>query len=419
MKKSIKNKKHEASSYTSEDTESLTRRLSVSVVRRAPMDAMNVLLDEPDEIVIAVLGQIEPILAHKILRHFPGERSKVITPHLPGNIGEQWEINLSYPEDSIGRLMEQATGILDIDLTVKDAIDHVRFKDRENIVFTYGYVVDKNKKLQGVIVMRDLLLARPDDRLSDIMIENPFWFTPQTPEKKAMLDVVHRHYPVYPVCDDEGVLLGLVQGYVLFEEHAIEVSAQPGQMVGVDDEEHLSTPVPTCFSYRHPWLQLNLLTAFLAAFVVSNFEDTIARIVVIAAFLPVLAGQSGNTGCQALAVTLRGMTLGEFKAGFEKRLIIKELKLGALNGALVGITAAIGMLAFAIVTEATEAFMLAFVVFLAMFGSCIASGIAGVTIPLVLKRLGADPVTASTIFLTTATDVLSMGLLLGLASVLV
>jgi len=288
-------KKHDMDSFHSdEEIRSWIKKLSASVVRRAPMDATNVLLDEPDEIIIAVLSGIESSLAQKILRNFPADRSEVITPHLSGTIGEQWELNLSYPEDTIGRLMEPATGILEDHVTVADAIDHIREKDKENIVFTYGYVVDDDNKLQGVIVMRDLLLAKPGTLLQDIMIENPFCFTPETTEKQAMLDVVHRHYPVYPVCDDSGVLLGLVQGYVLFEERAIEVSAQPGQMVGVDDEEHLSTPVPTCFSYRHPWLQLNLLTAFVAAFVVGMFEDTIARVVVIAAFLPVLAGQSGN-----------------------------------------------------------------------------------------------------------------------------
>ena len=414
-----KNINKQESAIDSADVSDQVRKLTASVIRRAPMDATNFLLVEPDEVIIAVLSNLEPRLAQKILRNFPSDRTEEITPHLPDNLGDQWELNLSYPEDTIGRLMEPAYGILEEKVTVAEAIDHVREKDKENIIFTYGYVVDKDKKLLGVIVMRDLLLAEPGDLLSDIMIENPFWFTPDTSERQAMLDVVHRHYPLYPVCSDDGVLLGIVQGYVLFEEHALEVSAQPGLMVGVDDEEHLSTPVSTCFSYRHPWLQLNLLTAFIAAFVVGMFEDTISRVVVIAAFLPVLAGQSGNTGCQALAVTLRGMTLGEFKLGFENKLILKELKLGALNGALVGITAALGMLAYAVLTDAPSAYTLAIVVFLAMFGSCIASGVAGVMIPLVLKRFGADPVTASTIFLTTATDVLSMGLLLGLASILV
>jgi magnesium transporter len=394
-------------------------QLAASVVRRAPMDATNVLLSQSDAIVSAVLHEIEPRLAHKILRHFPTERSEIIKDSLPEDMGEQLERNLSYPEDTVGRLMADTAGILNEDITVQQAITVIREMVKDNVVFTYAYVVTEDQRLLGVVVMRDLLLAAPDEPITSIMINDPFWFSPETSVQDAMLEVVHRHYPVYPVCDENGRFIGRVQGYELFEEHTIDVSAQPGLMVGVDDEEHFGTPVQQCFRNRHPWLQLNLLTAFIAAFVVGMFEDTIASIVVLAAFLPVLAGQSGNTGCQALAVTLRGMTLGEFKQGSESNLIIKELKLGAINGALVGIIAALGMLAFTAATNTPSGYMLAGVVFLAMFGSCIASGIAGVLIPITLKRLGADPATASTIFLTTATDVLSMGLLLGLATMLV
>jgi magnesium transporter len=170
---------------------------------------------------------------------------------------------------------------------------------------------------------------------------------------------------------------------------------------------------------RHPWLQLNLLTAFLAAAVVGIFQDTIDRLVILALFLPVLAGQSGNTGCQALAVTLRGMTIGELKPGSARTLISKEAYLGLLNGAGVGLIAAIGMYVTAHSQNSAHPFLLAFVVFLAMVGSCVASGLAGAMVPLTLKRLGFDPATASSIFLTTATDVVSMGMLLGLATLLV
>ena len=107
----------------------------------------------------------------------------------------------------------------------------------------------------------------------------------------------------------------------MFQEQAIEISAQAGAMVGVEKEERLSTPWPPSLKFRHPWLQLNLLTAFVAAGVVGVFQKTIDELVVLAVFLPVLAGQSGNTGCQALAVALRGMTLGELKPGKERALV--------------------------------------------------------------------------------------------------
>ena len=162
-----------------------------------------------------------------------------------------------------------------------------------------------------------------------------------------------------------------------------------------------------------------MLTAFLAAAVVGAFQGTIDKLVILALFLPVLAGQSGNTGCQALAVTLRGLTLGELKRGKEKVLVLKEAWLGLLNGSFVGLTAGLGMYITAKLQANPAALMLGFVVFLAMVASCVASGISGAMIPLTLKRLGFDPATASSIFLTTATDVTSMGLFLWLATILV
>jgi magnesium transporter len=162
-----------------------------------------------------------------------------------------------------------------------------------------------------------------------------------------------------------------------------------------------------------------LLTAFVAAAVVGVFQDTIDEIVVLAVFLPVLAGQSGNTGCQALAVALRGMTLGELRPGREKLLLFKEGLLGLLNGALVGVTAGLGFFIYTSMQSTSQAWLLGLIVFIAMTVSCVISGVAGALIPLALKKLGADPATASSIFLTTATDVASMGIFLGLATVLI
>ena len=210
----------------------------------------------------------------------------------------------------------------------------------------------------------------------------------------------------------------MVRGRTLFEQEALEISAQAGRLVGVDKEERLATRWPRSLKFRHPWLQLNLLTAFVAAAVVGTFQETVDRIVVLAMFLPVLAGQSGNTGCQALAVTLRGLTLGELRPGRERPLVLKEMLLGFLNGALVGVTAGIGMFLVARSQGNPQAGLLGLVVFLAMIGSCLVSGLSGALIPLTLRRLGLDPATASSIFLTTATDVASMGLFLALATLL-
>ena len=200
---------------------------------------------------------------------------------------------------------------------------------------------------------------------------------------------------------------------------SLELSAQPGAMVGVEKEERLATPLFRSLRLRHPWLQLNLLTAFAAGAVVFLFQGTIDRLLILAMFLPVLAGQAGNTGCQALAVTLRGVFLGELKSRKERSLVMKEALLGLLNGALVGLAAAIVMYVVASVQHLSAAPMLSAVVFLAMTGSCVISGMCGAIVPLTLKKLGADPATASSIFLTTVTDMVSMGMLLALATILV
>lgn len=398
--------------------EKRVRQLVHAVNRRAPLDAVQLLQREPDELVADVLEQLEPALAMRILSQMDHKRTEMLTQVIEDRVGEQWSVNQNYPEDSIGRLMEPPIEAFQIDMLVKDVVNSLREASVERQI-VYAYAVDKEMKLMGVIVMRDLLFARSYDCIEDIMVEQPFYFRASSSIEDAMRAVLLRHYPIYPVCDENRKLVGFIRGYALFERRTNELTAQSGQMVGVEKEEHVSTPWLQCLFMRHPWLQLNLITAFMAGAVVGLFDETIAQVVVLAAFLPVLAGQSGNTGCQALAVTLRGLTLNELKPGMERKVVFKEAILGMCNGAMVGVTAALGMFIYASSVGSEVPVKLAVVVLLAMLGACIASGVTGVLIPLILRRLGADPVTASTIFLTTATDVISMGLLLTLATVVI
>jgi magnesium transporter len=375
-------------------------------------------MNEPDQIIAEVLLLLSHAQALKILARFRKHRKTAILALLPQGPREQWTMNLTFPMNAVGRLMEKPVGLFRPELTVREAVDMLRVMVKEAFI-TYGYVTDAQGTLLGVLVMRDLLLADPAQRITDIMIRDPFLLTPRASVSEAVRAVWNKHYPVYPVCNEEGTLIGLVRGYVLFEEQNTRISAQPGRMVGVGEEDRLATPWWRSFKFRHPWLQLNLLTAFLAAGVVGAFEGTIEKVVVLAVFLPVLAGQSGNTGCQALAVALRGITLGDLKRGKARQLLTKEAWLGLLNGALVGLVAALAMFFYAGLQHHPQAAVLALVVLLAMIGSCIISGIFGAIVPITLKKLGADPATASSIFVTTATDVASMGLFLGLANWLV
>ena len=390
--------------------------LSTEVSQEAPGAGAERLAAESTETIVEVLQQVNPSTATDLLASLPEERQQEVLAAAPES-GRQWALNQTFPEGSVGRLMDPPVGVFSPETTVGDVIEELRELVKGAFI-TYAFVTDSAGVLVGVVVMRDLLLADRGQRLSEIMLRDPFSLSPALPLQDAMRLVLNRHYPVYPVTDN-GRLVGLVRGAVMFQEQAIEISAQPGAMVGVEKEERLSTPWKTSLKFRHPWLQLNLLTAFVAAGVVGAFQETIDELVVLAVFLPVLAGQSGNTGCQALAVALRGMTLGELKPGRERALVMKEGLLGLLNGFFVGITAGIGMFVVARAQGNPNALLLAGVVMMAMIGSCVVSGLSGALIPLTLKKLGADPATASSIFLTTATDVASMGLFLSLATLLV
>lgn len=326
--------------------------------------------------------------------------------------------DLHYPEHAIGNLMEPLRAVFSPATSVASAIEQLREMVQQGVI-SYGYLVDEKHVLLGVFAFRELLFAEPQQTLAEISHMAPFALRDTMPLDEAMQEAVTRHFPVYPVCDSNGVLVGAVRGHVLFEAQAFVISAQAGMMQGVDSDERLATPWLTSLKFRHPWLLLNLLTAFIAAAVVGIFENTLSHIIVLAAFLPVLAGQSGNTGCQALAVTLRGMTLGELKTRTVTSLVWKEAVLGFCNGLLVGLVAGAGMWFYASQQGAAAPLLLGFIVWVSMVGACLISGVCGALIPLTLKRLGADPATASSIFLTTMTDVVSMGVFLGLATLLV
>ena len=391
-------------------------QLAADVQRMGTHEAAVIVDGLSDKLALDVLQRINPAVVAAILEQLDDVRKAQLFSNTPPALIQQWTLNQTFPHDTIGRLMEPPTAVFRPDQTVHDVTEQVRELVKK-IFVTYVFVCDETNKLQGIVTFRDLLMSTPTAKMSEIMLRNPFHLKPMMELMEAMKLVLNRHYPIYPVCDEAGTLIGLVRGQAMFEEQAYEISAQAGSMVGVQKEERLVTPWPTSLRFRHPWLQLNLLTAFVAAAVVGVFQETLDQIVILALFLPVLAGQSGNTGCQALAVTLRGMTLGELKKGSERPLVAKEALLGSLNGMLVGVVAGVGMWFVAMQQNNPNAMLLAFIVFVAMTGSCVVSGISGALIPLALKRLGFDPATASSIFLTTATDVASMGIFLTLATV--
>ena len=394
------------------------RELLGKLTAQAPHEAAKMLLPYPDQFAVDMLTLINPAQAQRVLQRFRSERRQRVMAAAPNHIRQQWVRNDAYPENTVGHMMEPPLAVFLPDTTVERATEELRlFVGRAFI--TYVFVTDESERLVGVVAMRELLLARAEQRLDEIMVRNPFYLGPQVELVEAMRATMVRHYPVYPVCDEEKKLIGLIRGQMLFEARTVELSLQPGSMVGVEKEERLATPWTRSFRFRHPWLQANLLLGFVAAAVVGLFQGTIDRLVLLAVFLPVVIGQSSNTGVQTLAVALRSMTLGELRVGKEWPLVIRETLLGVLNGALTGVTAAVGMYVFARYQQSPDALRLGIVVFLAMTASCLVAGISGALVPLILRKVGTDPATASSIVLTTITDVVSLAVFLGLATLMI
>jgi magnesium transporter len=402
-------------SIAKEPAQAEIETLLPKVVAHAPAQAVEMLAPYPNEFIAKMLTLLNPALAQDVLERFPSDRRQKIVAAAPPEMRQQWVRNEAFPESTIGRMMEPALAVFHPQTTVTEATQELRHLVKTAFI-TYLFVVDQNEHLVGVVAMREMLLAQPGQKLDEIMVSRPFYLTPEMPIVDAMRATMLRHYPVYPVCEQHGKLIGLIRGQMLFEAEAVELSLQAGTMVGLEKEERLNTPWSRSFVFRHPWLQGNLLLGFVAAAVVGYFEGTIDRFVALAVFLPVLIGQSVNTGCQTLAVALRSMTLGELKSGGELGVVTKETLLGFVNGALTGVTAAIGMYIFASMQDSPVAFKLSAVVFLAMAISCLISGIFGSAIPIVLRKIGTGPANASSIILTTITDVSTLGIFLGLAS---
>lgn len=388
----------------------------VAAVRKLdPKSAAERLRASADDVIADLLAKLHIGHAVEILEEFPLERRQRIAAATPFGQGQLWLKGHTYPEGRVGRLMERPPAVFAPGTTVGEVVDALREIVKLRMVI-YVFVTEIDGRLIGVVAFRELVFADPRQTLADIMLRDPFSLRPEQVLVDAMREVVKRHYPVYPVCDADGHLLGLVKGQAMFEQQAFEISAQAGAMVGVDMEERLATPWKRSFRFRHPWLLINLLTVFAAAAVVGYFQDTIDRIVVLAAFLPVLAGQCGNLGAQSLAITIRGMTLGELRGVPIGRLATKEAWLGLLNGTVTGAIAGIGMYVVARSQSLDNALGLGLITAAAMALACTLSGLAGVMVPIVMRRFGVDPATSSSILLSTITDISSMAFFLAFAT---
>lgn len=349
-----------------------------------------------------------------ILRNFEQEFLLKFLDGCPEHLSAQWKLSLKFKPGTVGELMHPSTYVLNENKNVEDAITLIKTIHKQK-QFTYGIIVDDANAVTGVLIFKDVFYHESSAILKDICLKNPICLKADEDVLEIFTKIAGKQIPEFPVIDNEGKLIGILRGIHVIEAHALKISAQSGLMVGASPEEGLDSTWIKGVKLRGPWLLINLVTAFAAGAVVGLFQDTIDQIVLLAMFLPVLAGQSGNTGAQALAVLIREMTMGDVSEKI-KRQLVKEIILGIIHGVVTGVICGMVMYVLATQQNNPHAFALAIIILISMVASCVVSGLMGAFVPVALKKLGADPAAASSIFLTTGTDVVSMGVMLFLAT---
>ena len=319
------------------------------------------------------------------------------------------ERQLAFPENSAGRLMDSAFTTCRTSMTVGQALQALRASKVQRA--RSMYVVDDDNRLAGRVDLQDLALEETGTPLKRIMHPAEAVLS-AFDQRQEIVNILDQHrLDSLPVVDGDNRLMGVVRYGSLFK--AIEAVAISGmqKMVGNAEERALS-PAGFAVKKRLPWLHINLLTAFLAAAVVGLFEDIISQFTALAILLPVVAGQSGNAGAQALAVTMRGLALREIGLRDWRKVLNKEVLVGLTDGVVLSITCGAGVYLW------SSSFGLALVIGVAMILSMLAAGISGAVVPILLTRAGQDPATASSIILTTVTDVAGFFSFLGTATLL-
>ena len=404
------------------ELESLPVGEIVNLLERTPESSTRVLERLTSQVAAAALEQMNDDRARDVLSALdPGRaasllallderaREKRLASLAPATAKELRTL-MSFPEDSAGALMETRVATFRPDAAASEALSRLReLRDR---VFHNVYLVDELGHLAGAVALQDLALASPNQRLRELVRSAPVSVRAMAPREDVVELLGQRRLTSVPVVDFEGRLIGVIRHDALVTAAQEEASVDVQTMVGASKEERALSRVTFAVRKRLPRLQVNLGTAFLAAAVVGVFEGTIARFTALAVLLPVVAGQSGNTGAQALAVTMRGLALREIRPRHWPRLTLKEANVAFINGVAVALTTSIGVFVW------SRSLGLAIVIATSMVISMVAAGLSGASIPIVLIALGQDPAQASSIILTTVTDVVGFFSFLGIATLL-
>lgn len=397
--------------------------------------AFQILLDESDakhvgdvvsEMSLAdslpLLEELEPARIAKYLSEMPADDATHFASRLPDHLAAQVlalmeaepaaEVRelLDHEERTAGRIMTRNYFALEEDVTIAEAVAALQKRSEEFEMVFYVFVVDKRDHLVGVVSLRKLLTTHPATQLKRVMVHDVINARTSDDQEEVARLVAEYNLLAIPIVDDEDKLAGIVTVDDVIDVLQEEAEEDLLALAGVSAEERIDTRAPRSLRLRAPWLLVNLATAFLASYVVSRFEGSISRLPALAVLMPIVAGMGGNAATQTLTVIIRGMAMNELVGPL--RATLKQSLVGLGNGLINGLVCA------AVVAAFYKSAWLGVIIAAAMIINMIVAGIAGTLIPVVLSRLNVDPAVASSVFVTTCTDVAGFFSFLGIATIL-
>lgn len=389
----------------------MTEERTAAILEYLDEEPRQVFVDglEPERLS-QILFHVDEDLAADIVAELPEDQVASVLALLAPEDREAVEDLLELPEESAGRWMSPDVVLLQPTWTAEEAIDFLRREGPDASHPFYLYVVDVERRLQGVLSLRHLITAAPSTPLENLMARDVISVPVELDQEKAAEKLRHYNLMALPVVDEEGRLVGVLEADDVLDVQVEEATEDIYLQAGLSVDETPNTPVLVSLRRRVPWLLINLTFGFLSALIVSSFEGTISRVAALAAFMPIIAGHGGNTGSQTTTLIVRGIAVGEIERRDLWRIVRKELAFGISYGLVAGLLSSI----LAYVLEGN--FWLAVIVGVSMMGNIILAGMAGSLLPLGMQALKVDPALASTVWLTTITDWLGFVLLLGLGT---
>ena len=369
----------------------------VEVVQHLPVDELADVLDE-----------MEPDMAADLLGELDEEQAARLLEEMED--AEEVEPLLAYPEDTAGGIMNVPRHMLRRHMTVAQAIQFLREHYEDEHELFHLYVLDRFRRLVGVVSLRSLILARPEQTLGEIMQTDVLTVPPEMDQEEVARLLARYNLLALPVVDAQERLLGIVSVDDVVDVLEEEATEDIYRLAQVSEDAEIFNPIPQAIRHRLPWLMVNLGTAFISSTVVAQFEGTIARVALLAALMPIVAAQGGNAGNQTMTIVVRSLALGEIEPRDAWRTLRHQLAIGILHGLILGTL--VGLIAWFWKGNP----MLGVIISLAMLGNLTAAALVGVLVPITLKVLKVDPALASGVFVTATTDVLGFALFLGLAT---